>query len=75
MTCKRTWMFVDIDHQAFGTEPQLPTLECRTATVQAENDVTCLMLGRDQFTQLLGPLENIMKRDKSPEVHLSTLLA
>lgn len=51
----------------FGEQALLRS-EPRTATVVAHTDVTCLMLGRHQFTELLGPLENIMNRDKSQEV-------
>ena len=41
---------------------------CRGATVEALTELTCLTLARDRFTELLGPLQDIMKRDKSPEV-------
>jgi hypothetical protein len=40
----------------------------RGATVEALTELTCLTLARDRFTELLGPLQDIMKRDKSPEV-------
>lgn len=40
----------------------------RMATVQAHTKLTCLALARDEFTQLLGPLQKLMEREKSPQV-------
>lgn len=40
----------------------------RGATVEALTELTVLCLGRAQFTELLGPLQDIMQRDKSPQV-------
>lgn len=39
--------------------------------MEALTELTCLTLARDRFTELLGPLQDIMKRDKSPEVQSS----
>jgi cGMP-dependent protein kinase 2 len=47
---------------------ELVLVPCRGATVEALTELTCLTLARDRFTELLGPLQDIMKRDKSPEV-------
>lgn len=38
------------------------------ATVQAHTKLTCLVLGRDDFTAMLGPLQRLMEREKSPQV-------
>jgi hypothetical protein len=40
----------------------------RIATVQAHTKLTCLVLGRDDFTRMLGPLQKLMEREKSPQV-------
>ncbi|CAG9463429.1 unnamed protein product [Pedinophyceae sp. YPF-701] len=40
----------------------------RVATVEAVTALECLVLGREAFNDTLGPLEEIMKRDKSPQV-------
>lgn len=38
--------------------------------MEALTELTCLTLARERFTEILGPLQDIMKRDKSPEVRL-----
>jgi hypothetical protein len=38
------------------------------ATVEAHPRLVCLTLARDTFTELLGPLERLMEREKSPQV-------
>ena len=38
------------------------------ATVEAYTKLVCLGLKRDTFTEILGPLEQIMAREKSPQV-------
>lgn len=43
--------------------------------MEALTELTCLTLARDRFTELLGPLQDIMKRDKSPEVQSSAIQA
>lgn len=40
----------------------------RIATVQAHTALTCLALGRDDFVRMLGPLQKLMEREKSPQV-------
>ena len=40
----------------------------RAATVVAVTDLVCLTLDRENFIKLLGPLESLMIREKSPEV-------
>ncbi|KAI8465523.1 MAG: cyclic nucleotide dependent protein kinase [Monoraphidium minutum] len=40
----------------------------RMATVQAHTKLTCLALAREEFVQLLGPLQKLMEREKSPQV-------
>jgi hypothetical protein len=37
------------------------------ATVQAHTKLTCLALAREEFVQLLGPLQKLMEREKSPQ--------
>ena len=41
---------------------------CRIATVEASTKLVCLTLKRDTFTEILGPLEQLMSREKSPQV-------
>jgi cGMP-dependent protein kinase 2 len=41
---------------------------CRIATVEASTKLVCLTLKRETFTEILGPLEQLMKREKSPQV-------
>ena len=41
---------------------------CRQATVEAVTKLVCLTLKRDTFVEILGPLEKIMAREKSPQV-------
>jgi len=48
--------------------------EPRAASIEAITDLTCLALNRDTFVDILGPLEDLMKREKSPEVVTSRLL-
>jgi len=33
-------------------------------------ELVCLALARERFTEILGPLQDIMTRDKSPQVGL-----
>ncbi len=40
----------------------------RAASVEALTQLTCLTLQRDRFVEILGPLEQIMAREKSPQV-------
>ena len=41
---------------------------CRAATVEALTQLVCLCLGRDRFVEILGPLNPLMQREKSPQV-------
>lgn len=38
--------------------------------MKAVTKLTCLTLKRDTFVEILGPLERIMAREKSPQVQL-----
>ncbi|CAD7705322.1 unnamed protein product [Ostreobium quekettii] len=42
--------------------------EPRAASVEAITELTCLALNRETFVDILGPLEDLMRREKSPEV-------
>lgn len=42
--------------------------EPRMATVEALTDLTCLVLDRETFIQVLGPWEQVLAREKSPQV-------
>lgn len=42
----------------------------RQATVEAVTDLVCLTLKRDTFVDILGPLEDIMAREKSAQVSM-----
>lgn len=39
------------------------TSDVRAASIIATSDVTCLSLERDTFMRLLGPLDDILKRN------------
>ncbi len=49
----------------FFGERALLSNEPRGATVTAVLDTTCLVLDRDTFVELLGPLDAVMKEEKS----------
>eukprot|EP00798_Chlamydomonas_sp_ICE-L_P014176 gene14176-20143_t len=52
-------------------EPRMATAtcsHCTMATVEAHTNLTLLTLKRDTFTEILGPLEKIIKEEKSPKV-------
>ncbi len=50
---------------------QSPKPYCdRIATVEAYTKLTCLTLKRATFTELLGPMEKLMTREKSPQVNI-----
>lgn len=48
--------------------------EPRAASVEAITRLTCLTLKRDTFVEVLGPLEQLMRREKSPEVVTTRLM-
>lgn len=52
----------------FFGERALLSDEPRMATVEAYTKLVCLTLKRDTFTEILGPLEQLMTREKSPQV-------
>jgi cGMP-dependent protein kinase 2 len=43
------------------------------ATVEAYTKLVCLTLKRDTFTEILGPLEQLMTREKSAQVGLAVM--
>ena len=47
-------------------QPNVPN--GRQATVEAVSKLVCLTLDRDTFVEILGPLEQIMAREKSAQV-------
>ena len=52
---------------------QLPCT-CRIASVEAQTRLICLTLRREVFVEILGPLEQLMTREKSPQVITQRLL-
>lgn len=52
----------------FFGERALLQEEPRMATVEAYTRLVCLTLKRDTFVEILGPLEQLMAREKSPQV-------
>lgn len=46
----------------------MPSLHCSVATVRVFQQLRVLVLDRDTFVRVLGPLQAIMEREKSPEV-------
>lgn len=51
-----------------------PPCMCRIASVEAQTRLICLTLRRDVFVEILGPLEQLMTREKSPQVITQRLL-
>lgn len=47
---------------------------CRIASVEAQTRLVCLTLRREVFVEILGPLEQLMTREKSPQVITQRLL-
>lgn len=43
-------------------------MACSKATIKAVSELTVLTLDRATFTHVLGPLQDIMAKEKSPEV-------
>ena len=52
----------------FFGEKALLTDDVRAATVTALTALTCLTLTRQTFVEILGPLQDLMAREKSQEV-------
>lgn len=68
ITCQRA-----AHMDASGCSLRFPTyvlqlLLCFTVQVEAATPLTVLALARDTFLSVLGPLEELMKREKSPQV-------
>lgn len=51
----------------FFGEAALLSNEPRTATVEAITKLTCLTLNRETFVEILGPLQDLMAREKSDD--------
>lgn len=49
-------------------------MACRIASVEAQTRLICLTLRREVFVEILGPLEQLMTREKSPQVITQRLL-
>ena len=47
---------------------------CRAASIEASTHLKCLVLARDRFVEILGPLYSIMQREKSPAVVTQRLM-
>ncbi|KAK9867128.1 hypothetical protein WJX84_004628 [Apatococcus fuscideae] len=58
----------------FFGERALLSDEPRAASVEALTQMTCLTLQRDRFVEILGPLEQLMAREKSPQVVTQRLM-
>ena len=54
--------------------PACPAPSCRAASVEALTDLVCLTLDRATFTAVLGPLQQLMSREKSPAVVTQRLM-
>ena len=52
----------------FFGEKALLSDEPRAATIEAVTALVCLTLQREAFVEVLGPLQDLMAREKSPEV-------
>ncbi|CAK0742420.1 hypothetical protein CVIRNUC_001395 [Coccomyxa viridis] len=58
----------------FFGERALLTQEPRAASIEATTHLKCLVLARDRFVEILGPLYSIMQREKSPAVVTQRLM-
>ncbi|CAL5219420.1 g1249 [Coccomyxa viridis] len=58
----------------FFGERALLTQEPRAASVEATTQLRCLVLARDRFVDILGPLYSLMQREKSPAVVTQRLM-
>ena len=47
---------------------------CRAASVEATTQLKCLVLARERFVDILGPLYSLMQREKSPAVVTQRLM-
>ena len=47
---------------------------CRAASVEAITRLVCLTLKRERFVEMLGPLEQLMAREKSPQAVTQRLM-
>lgn len=47
---------------------------CRAASIEATTQLKCLVLARDRFVEILGPLYSLMQREKSPAVVTQRLM-
>lgn len=54
--------------------PPPPGLHCSGASVEAVTALVCLTLDRGTFTAVLGPLQQLMSREKSPAVTAQRLM-
>ena len=54
---------VSLEKGTFFGEKALLSSDVRTATCVAQNDVKCLVLGREDFVRMLGDLEYLMSRN------------
>ena len=61
-------------HDALQSAKRGWCLACRIASVEAQTRLICLTLRREVFVEILGPLEQLMTREKSPQVITQRLL-
>ena len=54
--------------------PEVGERPCRAASIEATTHLKCLVLARDRFVEILGPLYSIMQREKSPAVVTQRLM-
>ena len=54
--------------------PEAGARPCRAASIEATTHLKCLVLARDRFVEILGPLYSIMQREKSPAVVTQRLM-
>lgn len=57
----------------FFGEAALLSNEPRTASIEAITKLTCLTLNRETFVEILGPLHDLMQRQKSSDAVKSRL--
>jgi hypothetical protein len=66
--CQHVHSLLPVPQADFFGERALLCDEPRMATVEALTDLTCLVLDRETFIQVLGPWEQVLAREKSPQV-------
>ncbi len=61
-------------HEVRCWAADIRAVTCRAASVEATTQLRCLVLARERFVDILGPLYSLMQREKSPAVVTQRLM-